>query len=91
MTSTPLILHRGSGRKIKRNKLNRETLYYAVAFVLFSQHIAIHLGGKPRDWMTQVGQEAAALLLKSTENELDEWLTNWLLDITQNDTAHKSD
>jgi hypothetical protein len=91
-TSQVLLLRRGSGRKLKRPGISRETLHYAIAFVLFSQHMAFHLGGKPRQWMTRVGEEAAAKLLRNSQAEISDWLTYWLLDIPQNaDTTDKPD
>jgi hypothetical protein len=76
---TQITMRRGSGRRLRRQlghaAVSKETLFYAIAFGLFGIKMSRTVGGKPSDWMSLVGQESARMLLQMSKDEIDDWLT----------------
>jgi hypothetical protein len=70
-----IILHRGSGRRVKRYpSVSKETLFYAVAYGIFAEQIAFNFGGNKEEWLSKVGQRAAEMLLSFSQEQIEQWL-----------------
>lgn len=68
-----IILHRGSGRRVKRY------LFYAVAYRIFAEQIAFNFGGNKEEWLSKVGQRAAEMLLSFFQEQIEQWLFDSVL------------